>query len=279
MGDFNYPGLNWNSFEADQVATPFLEWMLIKGLTQHVLFPTRGNNILDLLLTNEPEMVQKCEPYGTLGDSDHIMIRAEVCIETERAINEPEVLDFKKMKLKKLKTIFRNTNWEELLVGSTEECWDKFMRAYNQAVLECIPRRKRIKRNPPWMKRIVKQAVKEKKQLWRKYRRTGKELDYNKFVDKSNQTKSQISAAKHSYEEKLARNIKEDSKSFFAYIRQKQKTRTVVGPLQKENGDTIVDNEEEANLLNDYFSSVFTLEDNTQNRNLSRCSGGPKRRY
>ena len=55
--------------------------------------------------------------------------------------------------------------------------------------------------------------------------------------------------------------IKQDSKSFFAYIRSKQKVRDVVGPLKDNDGLVITKGKEMADALNIYFSSVFTLED------------------
>ena len=69
--------------------------------------------------------------------------------------------------------------------------------------------------------------------------------------------------ATKSFEEKLSRNVKEDSKSFYNYVRSKQKRKERVGPLKKEeeNGEVIVDDVEAAETLNKYFSSVFTLEE------------------
>ena len=49
---------------------------------------------------------------------------------------------------------------------------------------------------------------------------------------------------------KIAFNIKHDSKSFYAYVRSKQKVQDKVGPLEGSDGN-----------LNEYFSSVFTRED------------------
>ena len=56
-------------------------------------------------------------------------------------------------------------------------------------------------------------------------------------------------------------NIKQDSKSCFAYIRSKQKVKDVVGPLKENSGLFITKGKEMADALNIYFSSVFTLED------------------
>ena len=63
------------------------------------------------------------------------------------------------------------------------------------------------------------------------------------------------------FEHKLATNIKQDSKSFFAYIRSKQRVKDSIGPLKGSNGAVISNNKEMAESLNEYFSTVFTLED------------------
>ena len=60
---------------------------------------------------------------------------------------------------------------------------------------------------------------------------------------------------------KLAGNIKNDSKSFYAYVRSKQKVRDMVGPLENNRGNIISDGFQMAEVLNEYFSSVFTIED------------------
>ena len=59
---------------------------------------------------------------------------------------------------------------------------------------------------------------------------------------------------------KLAENIKNNSKSFYAYIRNKQRTKDK-GPLKDQNGELLVEDQKNAELLNGYFSSVFTQED------------------
>ena len=58
---------------------------------------------------------------------------------------------------------------------------------------------------------------------------------------------------------KLAENIQQDSKSFFSYARGNSKSK--VGPLKNPDGEDITDTAELANVLNDHFSTVFTMED------------------
>ena len=63
-----------------------------------------------------------------------------------------------------------------------------------------------------------------------------------------------------SYEQKIAFNIKHDSKSFYAYVRSKQKVQDKVGPLEGSDGNIITEGFLMAENLNEYFSSVFTRE-------------------
>ena len=62
---------------------------------------------------------------------------------------------------------------------------------------------------------------------------------------------------------KLAENIKTNSKSFYAYISSKRRTKTKIGPLKNKMGKAVIDDNETAEILNEYFASVFTVEDVT----------------
>ena len=61
----------------------------------------------------------------------------------------------------------------------------------------------------------------------------------------------------------MAGNIKNDSKSFYAYVRSKQKVQDKVRPLENNRGNIISDGFQMAEVLNEYSSSVFTTEDIT----------------
>jgi hypothetical protein len=58
----------------------------------------------------------------------------------------------------------------------------------------------------------------------------------------------------------LAKNIKEDCKSFFAYVNSKKRSSNSIGPLKNTHGEVLNDSKEKAALLNSYFASVFTKE-------------------
>ena len=100
-----------------------------------------------------------------------------------------------------------------------------------------------------------------KQTMWRVYRRTRKEEDYAKYKEALNAATTESRQSKRSYEQKLACNIKNDSKSFYAYVRSKQNVQDKVGPLEDSAGNIISQGFLMAEDLNGYFSSVFTKED------------------
>jgi hypothetical protein len=54
-----------------------------------------------------------------------------------------------------------------------------------------------------------------------------------------------------------------NGKKFTNYIKSKTKARTGIGPLKKADGTLTTDGREMADILNGFFSSVFTKEDLT----------------
>ena len=59
---------------------------------------------------------------------------------------------------------------------------------------------------------------------------------------------------------KIIVNIKSDPKSFYSYVRSKSKTETKVGPLIDSQNMQVEEEEQMCENLNQYFSSVFTME-------------------
>ena len=97
--------------------------------------------------------------------------------------------------------------------------------------------------------------------MWRVYRRTRKDEDYANYKEALNLATTEIRKSKRTFEKKLAGNKKNDSKSCHAYVRSKQKVRDKVRPLENNRGNIISDGFQMAEVLNEYFSSVFTTED------------------
>ena len=68
--------------------------------------------------------------------------------------------------------------------------------------------------------------------------------------------------ARSNYENKIIQDSKSNPKSFWSYVKKRSKKPGDVSSLVNLNGTLIVDDQENANLLNNYFLSVFVEEPN-----------------
>ena len=90
--------------------------------------------------------------------------------------------------------------------------------------------------------------------MWRVYRHTRKDEEYTNYKGALNAATIEFRKSKRSYEQKLACNIKNYSKRFYAYVRSKQN-------IQDSAGNIISQGFLMAEDLNGYFNSVFTRKD------------------
>jgi hypothetical protein len=75
--------------------------------------------------------------------------------------------------------------------------------------------------------------------------------------------KKSIRRAKRKQERELIKKDDRNGKRFTEYVKTKTKARTGIGPLRNQDGTTTDNSSEMANILNSFFTSVFTRENLT----------------
>ncbi|GAB0185833.1 mitochondrial enolase superfamily member 1 [Grus japonensis] len=98
--------------------------------------------------------------------------------------------------------------------------------------------------------------VKQKKEAYRGWKQG--QVTWEEYRETLRAAREQVRKAKALREISLARDVKDNKKSFYRYVSDKRRTRENVGPLQNETGDLVTQDMEKAEVLNDYFASVFT---------------------
>ncbi|GAB0208601.1 hypothetical protein GRJ2_003325800 [Grus japonensis] len=89
MGDFNHPGICWNSNMAKHAQSRrFLQSIDDNFLTQVVEESTRRGVLLDLVLPNKEGLVGDVKVGGSLGCSDHEMVESRILHGRSRAAGE-----------------------------------------------------------------------------------------------------------------------------------------------------------------------------------------------
>ena len=70
-----------------------------------------------------------------------------------------------------------------------------------------------------------------------------------------------VRQAKRKFERKLSKAANgTNNKQFNSYVRSKTKGRTIVGPLKDGAGNKVTEHDKVAELLKDFFSSVFSID-------------------
>ncbi|GAB0186694.1 mitochondrial enolase superfamily member 1 [Grus japonensis] len=100
--------------------------------------------------------------------------------------------------------------------------------------------------------------VKQKKEAYRGWKQG--QVVWEEYRENIQATRDQVRKAKVLIDLNLARDVKSNKKSFYRYISDKRKMRENVGPLWNETGDLVAQDMEKAEVLNDFFASVFTGE-------------------
>ena len=154
-------------------------------------------------------------------------------------------------------------DWNDKMKNKTAtECWNILRGELDSAIDSYVPMKKQGKRSKK--KTLSKEAFRKiiyKQNMWRVYKHTGKDKDYDAYKEALNAATNEVRKSKRNVEHKLAQHIKSDSKSFYAYVRSKQNVRYRVGPLEDNAGNKITQGILMADELNMHFSSVFTRED------------------
>ena len=153
--------------------------------------------------------------------------------------------------------------WDDKMKNKTAtECCNIRRVELDNAIDTYVPMKKQGKRYTK--KHLSKEAFKNiryKQSMWRVYKHTGKDKDYEVYKEALNAATNEVRKSKRYVEHKLAQNIKSDSSSLYAYVRSKQIVRDKVGPLDDNAGIKITQGCLMAEELNKHFSSVFTRED------------------
>ena len=184
IGDFNLPRIDWNSVTSsgDSVSKLFLDFVITNSYIQFVNFPTRGNNILDLILANDEQVVNCVSSNVPIGHSDHCVVDFKV---VSKRTNLPSAnpaegasrynwyaSDFEPMSYH-----FDCVDWDSFICHNPQAAssWAAFLDLTWTIIDMFVPLRSNrgnFKKRPKEVRRLMV----KKRQLWRKHRASPSDL-------------------------------------------------------------------------------------------------------
>ncbi|XP_071486387.1 uncharacterized protein [Diadema antillarum] len=190
-GDFNCPDIDWQTLtlrhnaQDREVQQALIDLSLEHGLVQIHNQATRYDNILDILLTNNPTQVKSS--YSIPGISDHAMVVTDFDM-------KPAIAKIPRRKIYK----YSQADWEEVKKDvanisemvierkrqgtNVQDLWTMLRDSLLDIIEQRIPSKSSSSRQSlPWFNHKLKRMVKRKARLYRRAKKTNSWADYKAF--------------------------------------------------------------------------------------------------
>ena len=270
-GDFNLPSWDWENMcfkpnptfkESHQEFVDLIEDL---GMQQMVLEPTRLSNILDLVITNTPDLIPRLEVIP--GLSDHEIVFFEYSIKADR----------KKNTLRQI-FLYRRADWDALRKDmndllektaaddnkSADELWLEFKETLLASMKRNIPQKRARNRDSyPWITKEIRKLIRKRDNFSKMYKKTGNIEFKEKAKEFRKEAKRKIKLEHWRYVGELFDQTEAEDdcrpclKRLFTYIKHQKTSSAGVSPL-KSGGRLVTDPKAKAEILNQQFFKAFS---------------------
>ena len=278
-GDFNLPAIDWErhtifpggTLDVQQSATLLLNFMSDHFLSQYVLLPTRGSNILDLFFTNNDRLVANVDSKTT-SLSDHNIVDIMLSwnpLSNEQAMahkfdeNSFRSLDFHKTNFEVLKSKFNQVDWSTLRRQCTFEEFPVLLTdTLFQICASSVPFKKTPSGHPKHVNALRRKRNRQMARL-RTLSDNGASPEHilrvsNKIALLQYDIKEACVKRLDYKEQKAVERIKANPKFFYSYAKSLSNIKSSINMLFDYNGEIKTDSKKIADLLQQQFSSVFS---------------------
>lgn len=285
LGDFNLPEISWTQTaggcaahlrRASTRGTRFLDWCQLLGLKQWVHSATRGDNILDLILTRD--IPSSVTVRDSLLPSDHREVVGTCRIPVTRPplVTRTKVFNYRQADFDGLRRSLRAIPWAVLRDLPVDEAVDDFYALLEAATADHVPVVTLRRSYPPWFSKEVRAALRQKEAAYRRLRRNRQEETERDFTDKRRAFKNLANGAYMQFLRDLTHDFKTNPKRMWSFLKCFSK-KSGVAPILKDGTGNVSGDNERADLLNRVFAEKFTdpsvnIYPNVVNHDISMLS-------
>ena len=287
VGDFNLPRINWatHDYPHDGLHDVMYDCFNSLGFIQFVHDASRvtrsvnNNNVLDLILCNNCIGVDIDMLDPPISNSDHAIIKFSVFSDSVLN-NSPSFIDtniklacydWSSADYPAINDALSNIDWNSLFGFNfyAEDLWSEFKKIIWPIITLFVPS-KFIPHNSKYRVRHypkhVRNLLSRKAAIWRHLKTSRTPALFSKYCYITNECKLAIYKFDALREERLleANNLG----AFYKFINNKIGNKSDISPLKNSSNVLITSDLDRANLLNEYFQSVFT-SDNGSNPNFT----------
>lgn len=285
IGDFNAPNISWNhqtsSKSENSFESKFIETIQDCFLYQHVNQPTRFRgtdtpSLLDMIFTNEEDMISDLRYLAPLGNSDHALLTFKLHRYTDPNLHKKKSYLYYKGDYNAMRASLEESEWaadfnQQASELNTDATWTLIKNKILELQEKYVPTAV-IGGKVSWtyefpiseeLRNLLAQKSKAC-QKWNMNRHhVNAEVTRREYVKLRNKSNQMCRKEKRRYERGVAERAKTQPKAFWKYARSKLKTKSGIAPLLADPDDPkslCHDDKVKAEILQKQFVSVFTRE-------------------
>ena len=109
-----------------------------------MLEPTRGENVLYIVLSSQKELVDNVKIFEPLGNSDHNQIHFDINVKSESKNKKAYKRNFHKGNYKDMRLYLAKLDWNNMLMNKTAiECWNILKKEIESIIYTFVPFQKK----------------------------------------------------------------------------------------------------------------------------------------
>ena len=270
-GDFNFKDIDWSSCTVQDGAAnkaasdDFLETLADHSKQQMNENSTREGAVLNLFITNKPNLVRNMDTTPSISDHESAII-ADCYLKPVITTKPPRWV-----------FVWAQANWQKMkadihLFASTfsmrdktvDNGWNDIKEALNSTIDRHIPT-KTVKSRPKhrqWISASIRRRSRKQQRLYKKAKRSNSEDHWRQFKDFRKESVKLNNRARTKYinEKVIGELTPDNTKPFWRFVKSLRVDSISIPPL-REGAALITDAVQRASLLGKEFRSAFTHED------------------
>ena len=278
IGDLNCELIDWSrsSVPFNSLQSLFLNCILNLGFTQYIRTPTRGNNILDILLSNSPQLISDAKVCENISPScDHLSITFKINLVIDRLSKAVEnnmshtttVPDWLRADWNSFFMFLEDFDWCVPFsnCATADDAYNIFTTVINSLVEANVPKKnlkysasELVRKHPKYIIKLMN----KKAAVWKKIQSAKSNnnrsvpaltLIYKKL---SSECRIKLNLHRKSIDNKILSS--NNPNCFYKYVNSKTVRKSTIGSLKDQRGTVVTDDRVKADLFNSHFASIFT---------------------
>ena len=272
-GDLNCPDIDWDTLSgSSHLNSALCDTLFELGLTQIIREPTHTHgNILDLLVTNQPEQISELliDKHTCSSTSDHHLITYTIKLKPQnvkkyKTLPQSILLHSKADFASISNYIDRQNLTNQIRHQPITDAWNTFLSTLTTACDLYTPSiRPTTCKSPKWFTPDIKHQINQIRSLRRRIKKNPVPSRLSKLTRMETKLNHTIHSAKLSYETNLAcSNSPQSKKLLYNYLNDLSKHNTTPQTIFHNDIPTSCPSSK-AEVFNNYFNSVFTRSNYT----------------